>query len=97
MGQNAVLVIANGTGTILVLEGWQFVSERVKAGGMWDDPDDKRLGRYLYKLNLEPEWTDQLQQLQELYTSSQPSRESFKPRTDQCIRYLFADQKKTPT
>ena len=50
-----VLVIANGTGTVLVLEGWTKATEKVQGGGTLSDLEVRNLGRYLYKLQLDPD------------------------------------------
>ena len=72
-----VLVIANGTGTVLVLEGWTNAAERVQNGGILNEMEIRDLGRYLYKLQLEPDWDVQLNQLGELWNQTNPPRSSF--------------------
>lgn len=73
--QNVVLVIANGTGTTYVIEGWMNAADRVRSGGALSALEIQNLGRYLYKLQLEPEWTVQLAQLDELWSQTNPPRE----------------------
>lgn len=75
--QNIILVIANGVGTTFVLDGWIKAAERVKTGGALSQLEIRKLGRYLYKLPLEPEWTDQLHELDELWSHPDPPRESL--------------------
>jgi hypothetical protein len=69
------LVIANGTGTVLVLEGWTDAAARVKSDRSLNDLEMRDLGRYLYKLQLEPDWTEQLNELAQLYNQTNPARE----------------------
>lgn len=79
--QNVVLVIANGTGTTNVVEGWTAATDRVRSGGDLSEFEIADLGRYLYKLQLEPQWTDQLNRLDELWSQSNPPREYRNPCT----------------
>jgi hypothetical protein len=74
--QNVVLVIANGTGTVLVLEGWTDAAEKVHGGGTLSDVEVRNLGRYLYKLQLDPDWDVQLAQLGVLWNQTNPPRAS---------------------
>jgi hypothetical protein len=74
--QNVVLVIANGTGTVLVLEGWTKAADRIQNGGILDEMEIRNLGRYLYKLQLDPDWDVQLNQLGELWNQTNPPRSS---------------------
>ena len=71
-----ILVIANGTGTTFVLDGWISAAEKVKNGGQLSGLEIRTLGRYLYKLPLEPEWTTQLAQLDELWSQTNPPGQS---------------------
>jgi hypothetical protein len=45
-------------------------------GGTLSASQTKHLGRHLYKLQLQPEWTTQLDQLGNLWAQSSPNRES---------------------
>jgi hypothetical protein len=74
MSENVVLVIANGTGTVLVLEGWTEAAAKVQNGGTLSDLEIRNLGRYLYKLQLDPDWDVQLDQLGELWNQTNPPR-----------------------
>jgi hypothetical protein len=74
MSENVVLVIANGTGTVLVLEGWTEAAAKVQDGGTLSDLEIRNLGRYLYKLQLDPDWDVQLDQLGELWNQTNPPR-----------------------
>lgn len=74
-----VLVIANGVGTTYVVDGWINAAERVKSGGALSRLETRNLGRYLYKLQLEPEWTEQLSQLTQLWNQTNPPREPLNP------------------
>ena len=67
-------MIANGTGTVLVLEGWTKAAEKVQAGGILTDREIGLVGRYLYKLQLDPDWDVQLAQLGELWNQTNPPR-----------------------
>lgn len=58
-----------------MLDGWINAAERVKAGGSLSALEIRNLGRYLYKLPLEPEWTEQLRQLNELWRQQNPPGE----------------------
>jgi hypothetical protein len=71
-----VLVIANGTGTVLVLEGWTDAAEKVQNGGTLSKLEVRNLGRYLYKLQLDPDWDVQLAQLGALWNQTNPPRSS---------------------
>jgi hypothetical protein len=76
INQNVVLVIANGTGTVLVLEGWTDAAQKVQSGGTLSATETRDLGRYLYKLQLDPDWDVQLAQLGTLWNQTNPPRSS---------------------
>lgn len=83
-------MIANGTGTVLVLEGWTKATEKVQGGGTLSDLEVRNLGRYLYKLQLDPDWDVQLAQLGALWNQTNPPRSSPPP-------YLgYADSVESP-